>query len=179
MPYLLPCDCGHRLPVKKSQAGSFVACQGCGRQLDVPTMAGLGKLDWIDDETTQPGSKNASKRHWSLVRGILAATCFVVAILGLGRSGMYGIYRYNHPTNFTVEDWMKLLDEETQALSPAETWDSWCAIHESGLGAKKPPELFVQKRFLEQMDTTMGRWAIAGGIGLVGLLAASWWPFKK
>lgn len=179
MPYLLPCDCGHRLPVKKSQAGSFVACPGCGRQLDVPTIAGLGKLEWIEDQIPGSGAKDTTGRRWSLIRGILAATCFVVALAGLGRAGMYGIYRYNYPTTFTVDDWMKLLDEETHALSPAETWDTWCSIQENGLGAKKPPELFAQKRFLEQMDTTMGRWAIAGGIGLVGLLAASWWPSKK
>ncbi len=179
MPYLLPCECGHRLPVKKSQAGTFVDCSQCSRRLDIPTIAGLSRLDWIDDESPQSGSNKSTNRRWSPLRGFLAATCFVIALVGLGRSGSYGVYRYYHPTKFTVDDWMKLMDEESQTLSPAETWDTWRLIQESGLADKKPPEPFVQKRFLEEQDTSMLRWAIAGGLGLIGLILTSRWPRKK
>jgi hypothetical protein len=179
MPYLLPCECGHRLQVKKSQAGNFVDCPGCHRKLDVPTIGGLSKLEWIHDESSQSDVNKLLNRRWSPLRGFLAAACFVIALLGLGRSGWYGVYRYYHPTDYTVEDWMKLIDEESKTLSPAETWDTWLSIQESGLGDKKPPEPFIEKKFLEQQDTSMLRWAISGGLGLVGLMLTSLWRRKK
>ncbi len=89
MPYLLPCDCGHRLPVKKSQAGALLAAQVAGGSLMFQPLQ-----DWANssgwDPISKSGVKDTTGRRWSLVRGILAATCFIVALAGLGRAGLYG-----------------------------------------------------------------------------------------
>ena len=42
--YLLTCVCAAEVPVGAAQAGGRIACQGCGRQLEVPKLRDLGKL---------------------------------------------------------------------------------------------------------------------------------------
>ena len=44
MHYLLPCQCGQKLPVDTSQAGLPVRC-ACGAELQVPTLRGLAALE--------------------------------------------------------------------------------------------------------------------------------------
>jgi hypothetical protein len=70
-------------------------------------------------------------------------------------------------------------EEMVNAFTPAEAWDTWRYLQETGLGPKKPPQALVAKRFLEEQDRAMAKWAVAGAIGLAGLLACACWPSKK
>lgn len=168
MPFLLPCSCGQKILIRRSQAGSFAQCTYCSAKLDVPTLAGLAKLEWIDDEPGDPRQMPAARR-WNPIRGVIAAVCLLVAIVGLTRSGLYAAFRLANPTNFTVEEMLDAYDEAGKLMTPAETWDSWCYIQERGLTKKNPPPAFVLKRNLEQRDPWMIGWGVAGATGLLGL----------
>lgn len=179
MPYLLPCSCGSRIAVQKSQAGSRVECPHCQHSLEIPTIRGLGQLEFVEESSTADIRKSRGSSRWTPLRGIIAATCFVLAIIGLGRASIYGVYRFANPTRFTVEDMYRDSEESFRELSPVETWDNWRYLQETGLGSKKPPQVFVYKRFLEQKDAEMKRWGGVGAIGLLGLIATTLWPSSR
>lgn len=176
MPYALPCPCGSKISVQRSQAGSQVVCPDCQRSLEIPTIRGLSEFE-IEATVNDADSRNRSNRaHWTLLRGMIAASCFVIALIGLGRASLYGVYRYSHQTPFTVEEMLQEAEQSSQQLSPVEVWDNWRFIQESGLGKKTPPQAFLVKRILEQKDSQMLRWAGAGAIGLLGMFASVYWP---
>ena len=62
MQYLLPCQCGQKLPVDASQAGLRVRC-ACGAEPQVPTLRGLAALERAtatSSAATAPGSLGAA-----------------------------------------------------------------------------------------------------------------------
>ncbi len=134
MPYRLPCSCGHKLLIQRSQAGSFAQCTQCSAKLDVPTLAGLAKLEWVDE--IGDVAQLDSARRWNPIRGVIAAVCLLIALFGLTRSGLYAAFRIANPTNFTVEEMLDTYDKAGALMTPAETWDSWCYIQERGLTKK-------------------------------------------
>ncbi len=179
MPYVLPCPCGSKIRVQKSQAGSRVECPTCRLQLEIPTIRGLSQLEFEEETPKSDNRKSRAHSRWTPLRGVIAATCFVVALAGLGRSCIYGIYRYSHPTDFTVEEMLQDSEERMRELSPIETWDYWRYLQETGLGSKKPPQAFVVQRILQMRDQEMKLWAGAGTVGLLGLIATSLWTSRR
>ncbi|MDZ4848563.1 MAG: hypothetical protein SGI77_04665 [Pirellulaceae bacterium] len=179
MPYLLPCSCGETIPVEKSQSGSQVDCPTCHRSCEIPTMRELLTFEFVTGTPIADNRKSSPAARWALLRGITAALCFLVALFGLGRAGSYGVYRLSNPTNFAVEDLLRETEKSSQQLSVVETWDNWRYLQETGLRTKRPPQVFVIKRFLEKRDVEMARWGIAGAVGLLGLLATALWPASK
>jgi hypothetical protein len=179
MLYLLPCQCGHRTAVRTSQAGSQILCAGCQASLEVPTIAGLSRLEKQDDSAAKNPQRTTSKPRWNPLRGILVATSFLLMFFGLFKCGFYAYYRYQTPTNFTVEDLDRELDAHSATLVPAEAWDMWLSLHESGLGAKKTPEAFRLKRSLEQSDAVMKKWAWATGVASLIFVLGTFWRSKS
>jgi hypothetical protein len=59
--YLLPCTCGKKLGVTKSQAGQTVRC-ACGKELEVPTLRGLSALERVGTPGAAP-NKSWNNRH--------------------------------------------------------------------------------------------------------------------
>jgi len=179
MPYVLPCRCGSKIQVQKSQAGSRVECPQCRLQLEIPTIRGLSKLEFEEEAPASDKYKSRSRSRWTPLRGVIAATCFVVALIGLGRSCTYGVYRFSHPTDFTVDEMLDDSENRLRELSPIETWDYWRYLQETGLGSKKPPQAFVVQRVLQMRDQEMKLWAGVGAVGLLGLIATSLWPSSR
>ncbi len=176
MPYILKCTCGTKISVQRSQAGSRIDCPQCRETLEIPTIRGLAELD-VEAETAAASDirKSSHRPRWTPLRGAIAALCFVVALVGLGRSGLYGVYRLTNPTTFSGEDMLREAEQLAGEYTPVETWDTWRYLQEAGLGSKKPPRALLEKRFLEQQDIRILRWAAAGGMGLFGLLISSFW----
>ena len=179
MSYLLPCPCGSSIAVQKSQAGTRVKCPHCQQSLEIPTIRGLGQCEFIEESSASDIRKSRASSRWTPLRGIIAATCFVIAIIGLGRASIYAVYRFSYPTNYTVEDMYRDSEESFRELSPVATWDNWRYLQETGLGRKNPPQVFVFKRFLEQKDVEMRYWGGAGAIGLLGLFATILWARRS
>jgi hypothetical protein len=78
-----------------------------------------------------------------------------------------------NPTPFSESDMLREAQQVAAEFTPAETWDTWTFLQETGLGQKKnPPPALIAKRLLETQDISMTRWAAAGMVGLFGLLAS-------
>ncbi len=172
MRYVLSCTCGSKIPVHRSQAGSRVECAECGKVLEIPTIRGFSDLE-IEGESSSSDSLVKRPRRWTTLKGSIAAICFVLALVGLGRSGLYAYFRWMNPTPFSESDMLREAQQVAAEFTPAETWDTWTFLQESGLGQKKnPPPALIAKRLLETQDISMTRWAAAGMVGLFGLLAS-------
>jgi hypothetical protein len=174
MPFLLPCECGTEVSIEKSQAGAHVSCPSCQKRLDVPTIAGIGKLRNIPDASSRPNPENQLKPRWNPVWGFFAAICFLVALFGLGRAGIYFGMRFIGPELVSESEWLSFAESLGNEMSPAETWDLANYLQERGFTEKKPPERFVVKRMTEYMDRQMKLWGVAGVVGLLGLLMGSY-----
>lgn len=178
MPYVLRCACGTKNSVHRSQAGSRINCPQCGQVLEIPTIRGLSELEIEDEPAAVERNRTVSRRRWSPWKGGLAAVCFVIALIGLGRSGVYGCYRWFHPTPFSEVEMLQEAAQLASQFTPVEAWDTWRYLQETGLGAKNPPQAFLAKRFLEEHDLAMAKWAAAGALGLAGLIACACWPSR-
>ena len=70
--YLLPCSCGAKLTVQRSQAGENVTC-GCGATVEVPTMRGLRQFEQVEIADAKAG--------WTRMQGalyVLGIFCLMV-----------------------------------------------------------------------------------------------------
>lgn len=179
MPYILRCVCGSRIQVYPRQAGSRIQCPECEQSVEIPTIRGLSKLEVADEPRLGRESQRESQSRWTPWKGAIAALCFVIALIGIGRSGLYACYRWTHPTPFSEVDLLREAEAMVNEFTPADAWDTWQHLQETGLGAKNPPEAIVAKRFLEAQDRAMMKWGMAGVFGLLGLLACACWPKKN
>ena len=79
--YLLPCSCGEKLQVDRSQAGLSVPCR-CGATLSIPTLRGFAELERPDQiEPTPPRTWGA--RQAVLFLGTLVSAAALLAVGGL------------------------------------------------------------------------------------------------
>lgn len=80
--YLLPCECGQKIEVDAGQSGLKVAC-ACGKQLEVPTLRGLARLEAAPSGNA---AKTASAAPaWGpgqglLFVGVVLLICGVIAV---------------------------------------------------------------------------------------------------
>ncbi len=164
--YLLPCDCGAEIPVSRSQAGMSVPCPACGKSLDVPTIRNLANLK------PAPVAANTTARdHYrppNILQRIAAGIFFLVAVGGLGYGGLVAYQRVTLPIDMsrTEEDFYAESKESLEAMSPADTWDTWNAIAYAGVTSARTPDYFLIKRAYENSAKQM---YLSLGIGSVGL----------
>ncbi len=178
MSYVLRCACGAKISVQRSQAGSRIRCPQCEQAVEIPTIRGLSQLEIEVESIGTDETRRVSRPRWTPWKGAIAAACFILALIGLGRSALYGCYRWSTPTPFSEVEMLREAEQMASAFTPVEAWDTWRYLQESGLGAKKPPQALIAKRILEKQDISMVKWAAAGAIGLLGLVACALWPSR-
>ncbi|HVU87729.1 MAG TPA: hypothetical protein VHD36_10440 [Pirellulales bacterium] len=84
--YLLPCPCGHKLAVDRSQAGLSVGCPQCGAALTIPTLRGLDRLERAAPEADQHAQDWGLRQAVFFVGGLLGALALLaVAFLWMTR----------------------------------------------------------------------------------------------
>jgi hypothetical protein len=167
--YLLPCACGAKLHVSKSQAGMSLPCPECGVSVEVPTIRKLSTLATALPEAR--GAKAGKGIHWL---GPLAAISLLMGIIGLSYAG----YLFNERRTYIAfvaqngasldakeSDFIAEIRKSAEQSTPADTWDIWNEMLKEGLKNPDPPDLFKMKRYLESRMPTMlnSLW-----IGLVG-----------
>ncbi len=77
--YLLPCTCGKKIGVTKSQAGQTVRCT-CGTELEVPTLRNLSELERV-------GTRGVAKTTTWTNRHRLVFSLAIVALAGVLAAG--------------------------------------------------------------------------------------------
>jgi hypothetical protein len=69
--YLLPCSCGHKLSIDRSQAGLSISCPQCGAEVTVPTLRGFNLLEQAVPEVSKASGE------WGLRQGVLFLGCLI------------------------------------------------------------------------------------------------------
>jgi hypothetical protein len=153
--YLLPCDCGAKTPVSRSQAGVSLPCSGCGTPLDVPTIRNMAKLAVVSEASTK--AKNKAGKP-SILLGLIAALALSVGIATLAYGGSLAWDQYQLISEITEqkvdlsndeEDFVREIRTRRLKATPADTWDYWNILVNEGLNEPDPPEFFKIKRFID------------------------------
>lgn len=169
--FYLPCDCGAKSTVNRSQAGMSITCSQCHRQLEVPTIRGFQTLEAV--ETTRQSDVDRTQAKPNIAIRILAGVFFLIAAATLGYGSVLAYQIYTFPMDMSRTKEQFLLDTEASlsALTPAETWDTWNSLTYAGLTAAQTPEYFrIQHAYqdaLRQMYWFLG----AGGIASLAFIA--------
>lgn len=169
--YLIPCDCGAKTPVNRSQAGMTLPCKQCGKSLEVPTIRHMSSL-----ESTTKAVPRAKTKRPPVLLGLIAALSLICSVITLSYGAFiaWDLYqvtseakRQNINLNATEEDFFRDVREFRLSAPPADTWDYWNALVEEGLSAPDPPEFFKLKRFVEGQRPWANGFLLSGAISLV------------
>jgi hypothetical protein len=128
--YLLPCECGRAIPVSVAQAGRTISCD-CGREHKVPTLAGLRRLEPVQDGSDKPAAP------WNPVRGAAFVVGVLLSLAGLAVGG-YSSYILRDIDVAAVEDFMEHVEthdvKAVEQMSPVEVLELWEHIKAQGPG---------------------------------------------
>lgn len=131
--YLLPCSCGRKIPVDRSQAGQGIQC-ACGAQLEIPTMRALRLLERV---APKPGAGRPARSTWGARQSLL----LLGAVITIAALSLTALLYSSRPKLADVED-----------LSPIRTWLLWQELRQ---GVEQRP--LGEKQFLERV-TRYRRW---------------------
>jgi hypothetical protein len=153
--YLLPCTCGKKLGVTKSQAGQTVRC-ACGKELEVPTLRGLSELERV-------GTRSAAQsRQWTN-RHRVVFSLGVAALVGVLAAG-YLAWELPPPLP-KIE--MVEVDETTPFVNLMAVYDEL----KKGLDGAVPP-ISAEMRAMEH-EREMRLWGIRVAISAAGCAAVA------
>jgi hypothetical protein len=163
MQYLLPCECGRKIPVAASQAGETVVCE-CGRSLSAPKLRELRQLETQAVEEDRPGG-----RAWSPLQGglfVAGAVVLLISICVLAYTELQRRSLMTEKPEFNpefVQQHLAQIDSNT----PAENLDVWRhEILEHGLERPGDPAYLVHR---EADEILTRRLMISGATAAVGL----------
>ncbi len=157
--YLLPCECGQRVTVDKSQSGLKTPCK-CGASLNVPSLSGLAKLETIE-EAGEPQA-----RKWGPKQGMIFVGS-LITVVSLTATGLW--YHYARPIH--PYDRIGFYDLPAD-MTPAQALKMFNEIKKKGLEEAPAPALqdYRRQRGAHTMLSIVG--LVAGGIGIAIIVAA-------
>ncbi|MFT7644307.1 MAG: hypothetical protein ACI9G1_006074 [Pirellulaceae bacterium] len=167
MKFLLPCPCGKKITIDKSDAGRLVTCE-CGKSVEAPGLRGIGDLQVAEEDEKKPVRNE--RFNWTPAHGLI----FVMgALVFLCSTAVAGYYFYwsrqvitEKPLSLINEVVIKQSLEETTYEGSLSAWDG---LVESGLGPYIEPGYVLARRFRREWTW----WAmVAGGVALLGLLTS-------
>lgn len=169
--YLLPCACGEKLAVGRHQAGQIVPCR-CGASLEVPTFAGLARLEKFEQAEPSLLSHKAAEGWGARQRTTIIGSVALVAALALVA---YLLLSWPpKPPQQGSPEHIAWVQQQTEMLSPAESWRAWETILASGLDPRRPP---LDPRYTEAVRRYRGWLGVAVVLAVCGaaVLAAGRW----
>lgn len=156
--YLLPCSCGRKIPVDRSQAGQGIQC-ACGAQLEIPTMRALRLLERA---APKPSAGPPPRSAWGARQRLL----LLGAVITIAALGLTALLYSSRPRRADVED-----------LSPIRTWVLWQELRQ-GVKQRRRGE----KRFLERV-TRHRRWMgvllVVSGAGMLIMAGSRLVPDRR
>ena len=189
--YLLPCECGKKIPVEAGQSGTALACE-CGRRVEVPTMRELSRMKAAPDERSQD-----EKPLWGWRQSL--AFLGLVIVVGAAACGTYLNFNRSRAVDY------ESMRRDAADLDIKNAWGFWRAFRDFGIELNVPrqvaerdpeknpffdPSLLGAANTLKYSllkiqhdldgDNEILHWIyIAGGIAVIGgvLMAVSYfWP---
>lgn len=157
--YLLPCECGNRVRVSRSQAGQMVPCP-CGRTLLVPTLIELRSLESVESEN----ESIPAKKPWGSRQRVLFVGLVVIAI----STGFLAYFYYARPLPPPKSLDLAVIQRGIGKLSLLDTYRVWESLQE-GPSQKSPAD----RDYEELYGAYQRRMAITGvflGFGLLTFL---------
>lgn len=157
--YLLPCDCGAKVAVSPGQAGGQTRCGGCGREMAVPKLRDLGRLERC--ESARVATAAWRPAHAVVLLGSLAG------IVGLGAAAWLG----RGPANAVDERALRAMINAADDTSIYKVWSERLA--ESTV--RRPAadeELAVLRQ--DRFATALSRgFSLVAGLGIAAALLAA------
>jgi hypothetical protein len=176
MRYLLPCECGRKLPVATSQAGDTLTCE-CGRSLTAPKLRDLRQLE----PTTDAEPAKRRRLTWSHSQGILFSAGLVLVLLtGLvllvttyQRSFLYTEKPGIDPAQ--LDQYLAEIDRNT----PVQNFEVWqTEVLQEGLQREEEPFFVAHRRIARMIRIIQIIAGVVGAVGL-GMIAASFLARSK
>lgn len=162
--YLLPCPCGQKNPVFRSQAGENLVCKSCGAVLPVPTLRGLQALETIEQEEKFEEIRRDRKRsQWSGPRGIAVSILLALSVLFLIPTTYYGFWRSQMDTSTTAQDEIDAGNVRFQEMNASQLMVVWRDYTRIGLADKRRPDFFYFNKMGEEF---LFQFLLYGGISL-------------
>lgn len=161
--YLLPCTCGEKLAVDRSQAGLSVRCR-CGAELAVPTLRGLAALERAPAEA-EPSQEWGPRQALWLAGGWVAA-------LGVLAVVVLWLMAPRYPQS-QIDEQLEIVRRaaDIEAMTPKQALDLWNALAE-GLNRQTPPGIVAYGEAAVIYRSRMRMALVVAGAGLVLLGAA-------
>ena len=166
MQYLLPCQCGQKLPVDASQAGLRIRCV-CGAQPQVPTLRGLATLERAIASSAGPRARSWGPRQAVAFLGLSIFTVAAAAAVVLWFTfPKFPDFQYDQVDRQAIEQFVN-------GLSVQESLELFESMRQGmPQGGELPPiaeyqaKATVHRRYLLAMAITAG----VGGLLLLGSL---------
>ncbi len=168
--YLLPCTCGKKLVITKSQAGEEVTCD-CGEKLQVPTLRGLADLEIA---AASNEVKVAKPRSWNPLLGIPTAILLGLSVILFGLFAYHAYWRLQIDTSYTVQDEISNGDKKLDELSPADLLTLYRSFREEGLGEKEAPPFYILLLYAKDRENDMYYFGVACACTLALGLTTGW-----
>jgi hypothetical protein len=166
--YLLPCQCGQKLTVDRSQAGLAVRCEHCGAEVAIPTLRGLDKLERAAPEETDTSGE------WSTRQGLLFLGA-TITTLALAASAFIWLARPIFPQEYhdaLIEAAGSTVDLDQMPLS--QTFAVWKELQQPPDVANIPEYRdlitnfdYARAHFQRQLTIALG--AAACGVVVLGV----------
>ena len=166
--YLLPCQCGRKIPVDSTKAGQFITCE-CGVQLEIPTLGGLRKLQPVVQENRPVARVKWAARQQVLLLGI------IICIVGLGIAGLFAIGRPLPPPH---EQRIEVFPKYVEGMSLMQTIQLWSKLERGlpdGLGLEDQRYQTLRQAYLRRSTVAL----VIAGVGVVIMLISLFIPKKR
>lgn len=161
--YLLPCSCGEKLVVDRSQAGLSKSCS-CGKEVVVPTLRGLEQL-----ERAAPAEEHVPQREWGARQAVLFLGA-VITGFALLAAGLLWLTRPVFPQAYRdamIQEAGSTFDLDEMTIY--RTFELWRDLQNPDFATL--PEFAAMVNGYEQAQAVFrDRLAFAGGATVVGLM---------
>jgi hypothetical protein len=154
MRYLVPCECGLRIPVSAGQAGQAVLC-ACQRSVSVPKLRELRQLPEATDSQSSsvaPPAPAAAGR-WSPLQTIWFI-CLIAAVLSIVAVGLMAVARARL-SPWTAETQAEVDASVIDSLGIDQVLGAWIEFRSRGLGEPTPDPHMYDKGDAEFLSRWM------------------------
>jgi hypothetical protein len=155
--YLLPCECGEKIPIEPRQAGETILCV-CGTTMRAPAMLDMTKLEVAIAEESRPLAPTAwGVRHGLVLAGLAVAASAIALLI---------VIVAKRPEPPDPPPTPEQIREEVGQWSPLESWKRFRAAKATGLDPAPRKDV---SEYAEQVTRYKMRLAAAAIAILLGM----------